>query len=332
MNFVMTFIEGLASFISPCILPLLPVYLVYFAGGERIAKRRTLLGACAFTFGFSLVFIALGVFAGSLGSLLSAHRSLVSIVCGGLIILFGLSYLGLLRLPTFGKTPRKPPAPTIFGAFIFGLIYAVSLTPCVGAFLGAALATAAQEGSALRGAALLAAYALGLAIPFILTALFMTQLKGLFMKIKSHYKVINPICGALLVLFGIGMILKSFATAEVAPPTPTAPAQGTNSVVEVTSAAFSNEVLNASVPVVVDFWAPWCGPCRRMAPILEELAATSNGRFKVAKVNVDDAQDLATRYDISAIPNIVLFEKGMVKARSVGLCSAAELRARLKLP
>ena len=337
MNFVMTFLEGLASFISPCILPLLPVYLLYFAGGESAAKKRTLLGACAFALGFSLVFIALGVFAGTLGALLSAHRPFVSAACGGLIILFGLSYLGLFRLPFSGSAAHKPPAPTFAGAFVFGLAYAVSLTPCVGVFLGAALATAAQGASVLKGAALLAAYALGLAIPFILAALFIDKLKGVIMGIKKHYKVINPICGALLVLFGVGMMIKAFATAP-APSAPTNTLVATSAPVkavapqEVSAEAFVQEVLAAEVPVVVDFWAPWCGPCRRMAPVLDELAANSNGRFKVVKVNVDNAQELAEKYGVNAIPNIVLFEKGKVKARSIGMCSASELRTRLGLP
>ena len=336
MDYVMTFLEGLASFISPCILPLLPVYLIYFAGGAA-DKRRTLTGACAFVSGFSLVFVLLGVFAGTLGALLGAHRHVISYVCGGIVVALGLSYLGLFRLPGGRNAARKSPTAGFLGSFLFGMVYAVSLTPCVGVFLGAALALAARSASVGKGAALLAVYALGLAVPFVLSALFIDRLKGVFMVIKNHYKVINPVCGALLVLFGAGLIVQTACAtgAKVPAEAPKTAAEKEASVARprnVSAAAFEKEVLGAELPVIVDFWAPWCGPCRQMAPVLDELAAKSAGKFRVVKVNIDEAPELASRYQVNAIPNIVLFEKGQVRGRSVGLCTAAELRGRLRLP
>ena len=152
MNAFLTFLEGVVSFISPCMLPMLPVYVAYFAA-DGASPSQTFVRALAFVCGFSAVFVALGVFAGTLGAALAAHRTAVSVVCGAMVVAFGLGYLGLFKLPFSGaKGGRKLDG--ILPAFVFGLVFYVGLTPCVGAFLGAALMQAASEGGAAKGALL----------------------------------------------------------------------------------------------------------------------------------------------------------------------------------
>ena len=329
MNILQTFIEGVISFVSPCMLPLLPVYVTYFAAGE--AGRGTVLArAFAFMVGFTTVFVSLGVFAGSLGAALAAHRTAVNVVCGVLVIVFGLGYLGLFRLPFTGMKSGRTPT-SVISAFLFGLIYSVSLTPCVGAFLGAALMLAASEGGALQGAVLLLSYSLGLGVPFVVSAVLLGRFRAAFGFIKSRYNIINPICGALLLLFGAWMIaspwLKASAgeNATTTNSTDNKTEKEKNMEIELTSANFEAEVLKSDKPVLVDFWAPWCGPCKMLAPFVAEIAAEKAGQIKVGKVNVDDAPDLAAKYGINSIPALFLFKDGKVAAQAVGFMQKPDL-------
>ena len=138
MDFLITFLEGIISFISPCMLPMLPIYVSYFAGGAD-KKHRVFSRALAFVIGFTAVFSLLGLFAGTLGAFLAKYQTAVNIVSGVIVIIFGLSYLEVIRLPFFKGMSGKKSANTIISAFLFGVIYSVSLTPCIGAFLGSAL-------------------------------------------------------------------------------------------------------------------------------------------------------------------------------------------------
>ena len=338
MNILQTFIEGVISFVSPCMLPLLPVYVTYFAAGEA-GRGVVFARALAFMAGFTVVFVSLGVFAGSLGSALAAHRTAVNVVCGALVIVFGLGYLGLFRLPFTGMKSGRTPT-SVASAFLFGLIYSVSLTPCVGAFLGAALMLAASEGGMAKGAILLLAYSLGLGVPFVVSAVLLGRFRAAFGFIKSRYNVINPICGALLLLFGAWMVagpwMKAAAGDPPAATNATASAAGDSSEntkgkeskkmeIELTSANFEAEVLKSDKPVLVDFWAPWCGPCRMLGPIVAEIAEEKAGQIKVGKVNVDEAPDLAAKYGINSIPALFLFKDGKVAAQTVGLMKKEDL-------
>ena len=213
MLYLITFLEGIVSFISPCMLPMLPLYLSYFAGdaGQDAADARrggrVLAHAGAFVVGFSAVFILLGVFAGTLGRLLAQYQTPLNIVCGGIVIVLGLSYLEIIRIPFFSGMKSTRRVGGMLSAFIFGIIYSVSLTPCIGAFLGSALMMASSAGGALRGAVLLLCYALGLGIPFLLSAVLLDQLQTAFRFIKQHYRVINIVCGIFLIVIGICMML-----------------------------------------------------------------------------------------------------------------------------
>ncbi len=206
MSFLITFLEGLISFISPCMLPMLPVYLTYFAGGAD-RERRAPVRALCFVFGFTLVFCLMGLFAGTVGSFLLRYRTWVNIVCGVLVILFGLAYLEIIPLNFLRGMREGRAADSAVSAFLFGVVYSVSLTPCVGAFLGSALMMASASGTALQGILLLLAYSLGMGVPFLLSAVLLEKLAGAFAWIKRHYRVINIVCGVFLIVVGVCMAL-----------------------------------------------------------------------------------------------------------------------------
>jgi len=206
MQYLITFLEGVISFISPCMLPMLPLYISYFAGGAD-KKEKTFLRAMAFVLGFTVVFTVLGLFAGTLSRILTNYQMIVNMVCGAVVILFGLSYLEILHLPFFrGMQTGTKQITGVFSAFLFGMIYSVNLTPCVGAFLGSALMLASSAGGTMTGMLLLLAYSLGLGIPFVLSAILIEKLRGVFGWIKKQYRVVNIVCGVFLVVIGILMM------------------------------------------------------------------------------------------------------------------------------
>jgi len=207
MQYFISFLEGIITFISPCLLPMLPIYITYFAGGGARTVKKTLLGASGFVLGFTAVFVALGALAGTLGSFLTKYQTAVNLVSGLIVILFGLNYLGVLKLNLFRGSRRGLQAGNMnfASAFLFGLVFSIGWTPCVGAFLGSALMLASQQGSAAQGVTMLLCYSAGLGLPFLISAVLIDQLKGTFNWIKSHYDIINKICGGLLILVGIAM-------------------------------------------------------------------------------------------------------------------------------
>jgi len=207
MLYLITFLEGLISFISPCMLPMLPIYISYFAGntGENAGKHRTAVRSLAFVLGFTVVFTSLGLFAGVIGGFLRQYQTAVNVVTGLIVILFGLSYLEIIRIPFFRGMNGIRGVTSAFSAFLFGMIYSVSLTPCVGAFLGSALMMASSGGQALTGGLLLLTYSLGLGVPFVISAVLIERLTYVFNAIKKHYRVINLVCGIFLILVGIAM-------------------------------------------------------------------------------------------------------------------------------
>lgn len=209
MQYFISFLEGIITFISPCLLPMLPIYVSYFAGGgENTSTRRTLKNALGFVLGFTLVFIAMGALAGTVGSFFKGHQTLVNLVSGIVVIFFGLHFLGILKLNLFRGMNASIQGRELgfFSSLLFGIIFSVGWTPCVGAFLGSALMLASQQGQVLTGVGMLLCYSLGLGIPFVLSAVLIDRLKGAFDLIKHNYRIINLICGGLLVLVGILMM------------------------------------------------------------------------------------------------------------------------------
>ena len=207
MQYLIAFLEGVITFISPCLLPMLPIYISYFAGGGERSTGKTVKAALGFVIGFTVVFLLLGALAGTVGSLLREYQTAVNIVTGLIVLFFGLNYLGIFRLNLFRGSRWTVDTGNMgfFSAILFGMVFSVGWTPCVGAFLGSALMLASQQAHVVEGIVMLLSYSLGLGIPFLLSAVLIDYMKSAFDWVKQNYKIINSLSGGLLVLVGILM-------------------------------------------------------------------------------------------------------------------------------
>lgn len=267
MDYLLTFLEGFASFISPCVLPMIPLYLSYFAGdndfdeqspsidivdekaetpveeveqnvdcqnqtsknvdasgngsleedlvsdsldvgkGKKTDKKRfrVFSRSLFFVLGFTLMFVVFGGLVGFVSGYITKYKTIINIVAGVVVVIFGLSYIGLFGLPFFKGLTKSYKINGVWSAFLFGIVFAVGVGPCTGAFLGSALALASTSGTVAKGVVLLLCYSLGIGIPFIVTAILTDKTKKMFGFIKKHFKVIKIASGSLLVLMGILM-------------------------------------------------------------------------------------------------------------------------------
>lgn len=210
-------LAGLISFLSPCVLPLVPPYLVYLGGtsleqmteGDGLAREvwlRVVLASVFFVLGFTTVFVLLGAGASAFGQVLSLYKAELAIVAGLVIFLFGLHFLGLLRIPLLYREARyhhQTSGASLAGAYVIGLAFAFGWTPCVGPILATVLAVATREESLAAGVKLLLAYSLGLGIPFILAAVAIRPFLGFMQRFRRHLGTIEHVMGALLVVTGL---------------------------------------------------------------------------------------------------------------------------------
>jgi len=209
---------GLISFISPCVLPLVPPYLCFLAGTtfehviarepSALVARREVATAIVFVAGFSTVFVALGAGASAIGGLLRAYADILSIVAGVAILAMGLHFLGVFRLPFLHSTKRIDVAKPVglWGAYAMGLAFAFGWTPCIGPVLAAILAVAASEATIAKGAGLLAVYSLGLGIPFVLAAFAVGPFVKVLARMRGRLYLVEKVMGGLLVLTGIAFL------------------------------------------------------------------------------------------------------------------------------
>jgi cytochrome c-type biogenesis protein len=216
-------LAGLVSFLSPCVLPLVPPYLVFLTGAsiERLAegerepqvRREAVIAAALFVAGFSTVFIALGASASVVGAMLRYYSHALSIVAGIAIIIMGLHFLGLTPISLLHRQARfdvqKPVG--LWGAYVMGLAFAMGWTPCIGPILAAILAVAASEATLAKGAGLLAVYSLGLGVPFIIAALAVEPFAAFVARFRSHLAHVERAMGGLLVLTGIAFLTGFFS-------------------------------------------------------------------------------------------------------------------------
>ncbi|MFA5581927.1 MAG: cytochrome c biogenesis protein CcdA [Paracoccaceae bacterium] len=212
---------GAISFLSPCVLPIVPPYLAYMSGismselaGEDGARRRPIIPALFFVLGLSTVFLLLGFTASALGYFFLSNSQLFSIIAGLVVMAFGLHFLGILRIGFLNREARID-APdsggTAFGAYLLGLAFAFGWTPCLGPILGMILTLAANDGSIARGTGLLAVYAAGLGIPFLLVAAFFPRMRGVMGFMRRHMDRIERIMGLLLWSIGLMMLTGGFS-------------------------------------------------------------------------------------------------------------------------
>src|ERR1700736_878812 len=220
-------IAGLVSFLSPCVLPLVPPYLIYLTGAtiEHVAndessqasRRAVMTSALMFVLGFSTVFVALGASASLVGGLIRAWSAELSIVAGIVIIVMGLHFLGLTRIGLLMREGRLPiPKPMgLWGAYVMGLAFAFGWNPCLGPILGALLSVAAAEATVTKGAGLLAVYSAGLGIPFLIAAFMVEQFSTLFSRMKRHLATVERAMGVSMVITGIGFLTGAVSSVSI---------------------------------------------------------------------------------------------------------------------
>lgn len=220
-------IAGLVSFLSPCVLPLVPPYLIYLTGATiehvesdeppAVSRRAIMLSAALFVLGFSTVFVALGASASLIGGLIRAWSAQLSVLAGIVIIVMGLHFLGLTRIGLLMKEGRLPiPKPVgLWGAYVMGLAFAFGWTPCIGPILAAILSMAAAEATVAKGAGLLAVYSAGLGIPFLIAALMVEQFSNLFARMKGHLVTVERAMGVLMIIAGIGFLTGAISNVSI---------------------------------------------------------------------------------------------------------------------
>lgn len=217
VGLALAFTAGILSFLSPCVLPLIPSYITFITGmgfeDVTRSRRTTLVHALLFVFGFSLIFVALGIGATALGSLLLAYRHWISRIGGVLVIVFGLYMLGVLRIGAMARDTRmhlsdKPMG--YLGTVLVGIAFGAGWTPCIGPILGTILTFASTSDDLSQGMLLLGTYSLGLAVPFLLSAVAIERFLGAFQKFRKHMGTVNRISGVLLIIVGVLMLTNWF--------------------------------------------------------------------------------------------------------------------------
>ena len=209
MDYIFTFLEGIASFISPCILPMLPIYISYFLGEDNKKTSKAVINATGFVLGFTIIFLLLAIFASKFGGIISNNIKYFKILFGIIIIFLGLNYMELINIKFLNRTKianKNTRNLNFLKSIIFGMLFSISWTPCIGTFLSSALLLIAKNQDILKGIILMILYSFGLGIPFIISAILLEKLKELFNIIKRHYNVIKKISGIILIIMGIYII------------------------------------------------------------------------------------------------------------------------------
>jgi cytochrome c-type biogenesis protein len=212
-SYVLTFVEGILTFVSPCILPMLPVYFIYLAGtaneeafSDDEKRNKLIVNSIGFVIGFTIVFVLLGAAVTTLGHFLTGHRDVLRQISGILMILFGLNFMGILKL-SFLNTERiidfKFKKLRFLSSIVFGAVFGLGWTPCLGTFLGSAMALASNSKTVFQGITLLFVYSIGLGIPFVVSSIIFDRIKDIFKKIQNYNRIINIVSGSLLVVAGI---------------------------------------------------------------------------------------------------------------------------------
>lgn len=323
---------GLATFLTPCVLPLIPVYLSALVGGNlrdaQAGQRGTLvLRAALFAVGFIAVFSLLGLTASSLGFVFTRHKHIVSGVGALLILVFGLKFLGVIRIPWLDRTLKANDSrmQSRFGsvnAFVMGVVFAAGWTPCVGPVLGSVLTYAASASSnPWTGAGYLAVYGLGFAVPLLLTATFAEAGMRVMNRIKPHLGRIERVVGVLLIVVAVSMAVDAVRGATT----------------RTVSADWAQKITTAKsgkrLPAMVEVYADKCSACKKMKPIVDRIAHQCHeNKVLVRTVNVSRSENkgLTQKYRLVGVPTFLFLDKdGREVARLVGSQSERDLRQAL---
>jgi cytochrome c-type biogenesis protein len=334
-----TYAAGLLTFVTPCVLPLIPVYLAMLMGGAVPGEQPTglrarlglLLSTALFSLGFIIVFVVMGLTATSLGALITAHRDKLVLLGGLLIFLFGLKFLGVLKIGWLERDTRLDDRKlqTRFrslNALLMGLVFALGWTPCVGPILGSVLTyTASATSDPLTGGAYLGAYGLGFATPLLVLALFADAARKLVGRISKWLPKLEKVTGVLLMVVGLVLMMDiSSPPAATRSPTPVA-SSGVN----------IDPALGQPTPRprMVEFVSPSCSICRQMIPTVALVKRDCGGKdVEVVEVDVDHSQNqkLARDFRVRGVPTFVFLDaKGQELARLVGYQTLGALQQGL---
>jgi len=309
-----SFIAGILSFVSPCVLPIIPGYLAYISGisisdvaEDKGVLKGVILNSISFVSGFSIVFISLGAIATPVGKILRANISLFSTIAGLIIIFFSIHLIGFIRIPFLMHEKRVNTSfkrGSIIGSAVAGFAFGFGWTPCIGPILASILALAAVEETVARGVFLLSLYSLGMGIPFILTSIFFNSSMYIFKGIKRHLRKVEIISGILLLLIGIILLTGNMSVLSRYFPMLESERLIDNSLKGQRNFSdkynFRIELLNkeefelekdARSIVVVNFWAPWCEICRDEISIFNELQREYGKDIIIVGIAVDSRRD-----------------------------------------
>lgn len=344
------FVAGLLTFASPCVLPLIPIYLATLAGGslDGARPRRTVVVAGAFALGLATVFVALGALASSLGGFLVAYRGPITLASGALMVLFGARSLGLLRVRALERDARPAltrirSASSLLGAFLFGAAFALGWSPCIGPVLAAILTyTATHAHSPALGALYLGVYAAGLAAPLLLLAAGAGKAAAWVKGARRAIPRLEQVTGALLVAVGAWTLYSALPLPDAATDKPVAAScdvQGKGHTCDLPTVRAQDAVEQAAAAPMegaqmLEFTSHDCPVCRRMRPVVEKLvSACTELDARLVRVDVTSAHGraLADRYGIRGTPTYVLIdEQGVERARLLGESSSEELAAAVE--
>lgn len=333
---------GLATFASPCVLPLLPLYLAVLGGSRQSSRARLALAGFGFALGLSLVFVALGMGASVFAATLSNHRRALLVTAGTALIVLGFQALGVFRLRWLDSDVRpllaRVPAPGgFFGGMLFGAAFSLGWTPCVGPVLGAALSySASQAASPVVAATELASYALGLSTPLVMAAFGAPRVLEVTRRLRWVTPVIQRVMGVALI--GMGLLLAADRVGALAPSSAGLPSNAaacaasgarTCSIGELPDAPDVGFDLPTGRPHLVEFVSGHCTVCAKMAPIVTELErACTSGDGTIVRVNVDEARGraFAARFGVRAVPTFIELDGAGVEIdRVIGEKSRSEL-------
>lgn len=301
MSLGYAFVAGLISFLSPCVLPLIPAYLSFISGvaiNELTSEDKTkkvmlkaFFSTIIFVIGFTFVFVSLGASASAIGALIKKYMKYLLIAGGIALIFLAIHLLRILRIKALDVEKRVQIKKRKFGvlsSFFIGMAFAAGWTPCIGPILAAILGVAATKETVLQGIVLLTAYSLGIGIPFILASLSINAFLTIFKKIRKGYRIIEIVAGFILVFAGIWMIQSGFAT----------PTTSNFSGLKFTS--FDGHEISiedfSGKPLVISFWATFCEPCKKELPELKEIYESQSETFNVLAVSVDRKREEAEEF------------------------------------